>query len=73
MMRYWKCIRMSGKNMTDKEIIFNCARQEFNKYKAIQSNDDNNISDKYIAYIKSIGLSDFFDLLKNNGFDLDEK
>ena len=64
---------MNGGNMTDKEIILNCARQEFNKYKAIQSNDDNNISDKYIAYIKSIGLSDFFDLLKNNGFDLNEK
>ena len=59
--------------MTDKEIILNCARQEFEKYNAIQSNDDNNISEKYIAYIKSIGLSEFFDLLKNNGVDFDEK
>lgn len=59
--------------MTDKEIILNCARQEFKKYNAIQSNDDNNMSEKYIAYIKSIGLSEFFDLLKNNGVDFDEK
>ena len=59
--------------MTDKEIILNCVRQEFRKYNAIQSNDDNNISEKYIAYIKSIGLSEFFDLLKNNGVDFDEK
>ena len=59
--------------MTDKEIVLNCARQEFRKYNAIQSNDDNNMSEKYIAYIKSIGLSEFFDLLNNNGVDLDEK
>ena len=59
--------------MTYKEIILNCVRQEFRKYNAIQSNDDNNMSEKYIAYIKSIGLSEFFDLLKNNGVDFDEK
>lgn len=59
--------------MTDKEIILNCARQEFRKYNAIQSNNDNKMDERYIAYIKSIGLSDFFDLLKNNGFDLDKR
>jgi hypothetical protein len=59
--------------MTDKEIILNCARQEFRKYNAIQSNNDNRMDERYVAYIKSIGLSDFFDLLKNSGFDLDGK
>jgi hypothetical protein len=59
--------------MTDKEIILNCARQEFRKYNAIQSNNDNRMDERYVAYIKSIGLSDFFDLLKNNGFDLDKR
>jgi hypothetical protein len=59
--------------MTDKEIILNCARQEFRKYNAIQSNNDNRMDERYVAYIKSIGLSDFFDLLKNGGFDLDGK
>ena len=58
--------------MTDKEIMLNCARQEFRKYDAIQSNDDNKMDERYVAYIKSIGLSDLFDLLKNSGFDLEE-